>query len=164
MAAAFIPKGASAIRKRLRADLGTFHWSEDKDPERRMAMVKKIIELGIDIRATVARKVLPRDQEAGRARCFGSLVVDLAKVGGKKLTIDKRDTDAKNDRDTAQIQNFVDRGILLPEFEHGFKAAGGEPIIWIADAVAGAVQAQYTERNAEYVIALVEKLRLRDLP
>jgi hypothetical protein len=165
MAAVFIPKGAAALRQRLRADFGPeFHWSETTDPAYRLTFLSLLVELGIDLHAAVARNVLGKAQELGRARCFGALVTDLATVGGKQLTIDKRDTPDKNDRDTTQIQGFIKRGILPGDFKHAFEKPPAEPIIWIADAVAGAVQAQMTEKDSRYLEAIQGLLRLRILP
>ncbi len=166
MAAAFIPKGAAKLRKRLRDDFGPeFHWSEIADVDHRLSFLALLVELDIDLRAIVARNVLGRAQETtGRARCFGALITDLAAAGGRKLTIDKRETDDKNKRDTAQIDGFIQRAVLPSDFQHSFKKPPAEPIIWIADAVAGAVQSQVTHGDSQYIEAVVAQLRLRVLP
>ncbi len=165
MAAAFVPSGAGTLRQRLRDDFGPrFHWSEITDPAIRHKFLAKVVEHHVDVRAVVLRKVLGAASEAGRARCLGALLSDLAKAGGNKLTIDKRETGEKNALDTAQITSLIKREILPADFEHSFEKPPAEPIIWIADAVAGAVQAQFTSKDSQYIEAIQALLRLRELP
>jgi hypothetical protein len=165
LAAAFIPTRIGTVRHRLRTDFGPrFHWSENTDPAYRHKFLQLLVEFGIDLRAVVARNVQGRATELARARCFGALVADLAAIGGQKLTIDKRETTEKNDRDRRQIDGFIKRGILPKDFQYAFEKPPAEPIIWIADAVAGAVQAQFTAADPQYIEAVQTHLRLRILP
>jgi hypothetical protein len=164
MAGVFLPVEIPDLAERLDKDFARFHWSVNKNPTIRLALLKVIDELNLDVRATVTRHVIERYQERGRGQCFGALVVDFGRLGGKTLTIDKRDKDWKNLRDTTQIEHLVKDTILPADFRHSFKQPSAEPILRIADAVAGAVQAQFTQKDAQYVVALARQLRLRILP
>ena len=89
----------------------------------------------------VAYRITPaptRHQNEARDRCLNAMAADLG--GVTELLLESRD--AMNDvRDRRVIAGAVRRGLIAPGVEYGHRRPREEPLLWLADALAGAVLA-----------------------
>jgi len=107
-----------------------------------------------------------RRHEASRRQCVAGLLADLREADVRELIIDSRDSHKpRNDlRDRSQILATIQAGRLPPELAYHHVHAGDEPLLWLADALAGAGLA--AERGCrDYLDALpADRLVVRNTP
>lgn len=162
IAAALIPDAAC---ERVRARMlhlqakhapAKLHWTKRDNTERaELARAVAVLD-GLYIVA-VGAPVRPRRQERARAHCLSLLVCELYGFGVEHLFMEARDQ-ILNARDVATVQQAR---YALPKdarFRLDHLAGADEPLLWVADIVAGAVRAeklgdpQYRKTLGEKVI------------
>ena len=103
--------------------------------------------------------------EKARTLCVARLATELAGTGVKHMLFEGR-TALQNRRDVATIAELRSRRAIPDTFSVNFAGKGDDPMLWIADIVAGAVGASLTGTEVEPLDALgssVEVIRI-DLP
>lgn len=139
-AAVVVPTELDDARRVLRSLAGRatrFHWRTEREP-RRIAMLERLSELGISTYARWHSPTAPRRQERSRAACLAALAGDLARADVDQLVIEARE-EHLNRRDMATLVGAKVAGIIPDRFRYGFTRGGEEPLLWAADALAGAV-------------------------
>lgn len=135
--------------------IGKTHWTEMDASERKRAAVTVAALKGIHIVA-VGTPVPPRRQERARARCLEHLVPELSGCGVETLIMEAR-TPALNKRD---VQTVIGARYALPKgtrFAIEHTKGAQEPLLWVADVLAGAVRAG-REGNDTYRSILTERI------
>lgn len=132
-----------------------FHWHDERE-DRRLAMLRCLADLRLPVRAYV-RQGPVHGQHAGRARslCLISLLRDLRLRTVGHLVIESREP--HNDRRDARTILGAQQGRLASSsLAFHFARPSDEPLLWPADAVAGAVA---SSRAGDGALPYLELLR-----
>ncbi len=116
----------------------------------------------VEVHAYFKRAVQPPEQESTRSRLLSALLADAGRRACKRLIIDKRDAVYKNDFDAATIARSIDKGRVAEDFEHGFKWPSREPLLWVPDAVCGAIQAVLSDDDTRFHGEIAGRLVLHE--
>jgi hypothetical protein len=122
-----------------------FHWTDESDRRRRQ-IVARIVELGpmsIVVSHLDARR---KKTERFRRKTLESVYHELVAMDVFDLTLECRsDSQDKSDRaHIVALQNqSLDRRVRI-----GHRRGGDEPLLWIADAVLGAINSEYLGDSA----------------
>ena len=131
---------ADALRGTLPMDRRP-HWHIEDDATRaKLAAV--VGTLDIDARAYGCRFETSRRTEAARARAIGWFLVDLD-VPLDELVLDRRER-SQDRKDKRLLANVLPKRRPIT-YRHATTAA--EPLLWVADVVAGAVAATWLRRS-----------------
>ncbi len=149
-----------AARSMLLRGQHRFHWRDENDRRRRL-MIDRISELGVGCRAYVCRPVAVRREPRARALCLNGLLWDLWQDDVVELVIESRQ-EHNDRRDRRTIVGAQRAQRAHPDLSYRFAWPEVEPLLWLADAVAGAVSAAVGER-ADYTNALGALLAQKDV-
>ncbi|MFF0794187.1 hypothetical protein [Streptomyces spiralis] len=138
------------------------HWTEMGDPIKQQA-IEAVAGLGGVHVVAVGSPVPNRRQERARSKCLAALAVQLHGFGVGTLYMEAREAEL-NKRDVKTIQHA--RRYLLPKgtqfnIEHLYGST--EPLLWVADIVAGACRAEQLGRG-EYREALGDRVLDFEVP
>lgn len=132
------------------------HW-HDETPRTRLAVIKAIVELPA-LHLVVVRKVHPVEPtERRRRKCLTRLAYELA--GRRVLHIVAEARERKsNSRELQFVKQLRARGLVDRDLRMFHIQGSDEPILWAADAIAGAmVAARMGERRyLELLAGLVD--------
>jgi hypothetical protein len=128
-----------------------FHWHNESEAQR-LLMLQTIRALDLRVRAyQVAASA--RKLERARALCIERLVWDLVELDIDELTFETRQ--AHNDaRDRRTVIHAQKAGVAPGELHYGFERPEAEPLLWLADASAGAVTAALAGERGAYLEAI----------
>lgn len=163
LAAVVLPTERKAhVRRAARRALPagrTFHWTKER-PEVREAMLKVISDGASHLFAYGHRPVVRREHENTRGRLLNALVDDLEAIGVLELVLESRqDHNDAVDRQTIGSRDHPTASAL--DYRHD--GPRQEPLLWLADALSGAVMAQI-RKEGRYVDLLPEgRLTIRGL-
>jgi hypothetical protein len=143
------------VRRRVRRVMPSpnqrFHFHRET-PATKFGMLGLLGEVST---RTIAYRVTPvgtRRQAQARAQCLKALALDLD--GVTELLIESRESN--NDAvDRRLIAHAVRRGDVTPTMDYGHRRPADEPLLWLADALAGAVLAD-SRRRRRFLQALPE--------
>jgi hypothetical protein len=141
------PGVCDAVRDSLRSLVwkaaGRLHW-RDETPSRR----RKIAELigGQDLAhvVVVGAPIDHRRQERARAQCLERLLYELEQLGVSQVWLETRHF-ALNERDLKLVEALRGKRSVSSEIRVEFARPKDEPMLWVPDAVAGAVNAALSE-------------------
>ncbi len=116
------------------------HWYP-MDHQEKLDVTKRVADFDELQVVTVGSPVRPKRQERGRRLCLQRLVTELHGAGVDTLIAEARQDDLnKRDIDSVRYaRRLLPKGTRF-QIEHRFGA--DEPLLWIADVVAGAVRAR----------------------
>lgn len=143
--AAIIDEGAcEAARENLRSLLlpgqVKFHWTDERSPRQRK-IVACIVELGPMSVVVAHLDARQKKVERYRRKCLETLYLELIAMKVFDLTLESRS--AGQDRgDLAHLVALRTRG-LDPTLRIEHMRGGDEPLLWIADAVLGAINSDF---------------------
>ncbi|WP_211831649.1 MULTISPECIES: hypothetical protein [Streptomyces violaceusniger group] len=149
-AAVIEPQMLDAAREAMLAQRGRrttakAHWTEMDQRERKQA-AKTVARLGGVHVVAVGSPVPRRKQERARSKCLTQLVAQLHSFGVAQLFMEAREPQL-NQRDIRTVQSarfLLPKGISF-RIEHVF--GRDEPLLWVADVVAGACRAHQLGEN-----------------
>jgi hypothetical protein len=132
------------------------HWTDESETRRRK-IVEQIVKLG-PMNVVVTHLDAQRNKtERFRRKCLEHLYYELVAMGVSELTLECR-SDVQDARDRAHIVDLRGQGLASTlRIEH--MRGGDEPLLWIADAVLGAVNAAH-KGNPEHYEALKSTILL----
>lgn len=164
-AAVFIDERADDARHQLHKVLTgrqrRFHWN-DAGEKQRARMLGTIAALEPTVIA-YACAPLPTRQDRARALCVGSLVWDLEQIDIGHVIFESRQ-DHNDRKDANTIERARRAKQAAPQLTYAFSRPQAEPLLWVADALAGAISAQVAEANSAYIEQLpTEMLTLREI-
>ena len=145
MCAALIPENLCVgIREQLTPLLlpgqVKFHWTDESDRRKRL-IVTRIVELGpmnVIVSHLDARR---KKVERYRRKTLETMYHELVDMNVFDLTLECR-SDSQDKSDRAHIVGLQGQG-LDPRVRINHRRGGDEPLLWIADAVLGAINANY---------------------
>ncbi len=150
-----VDTAATMLKKLLLPRQDRFHWRNERDPERRLAMLDVITELGLGAFVSWDYPVGNKRQEPARGRCLTSLVTDLGREGVEEVVIEARETRQLDRQDALTISAAREAGLVPESLTYRFGRPKEEPLLWVADAIAGAVGEQLVGRTSRYHDVLV---------
>lgn len=156
-----LDRGRAELRKLLLPRQPYLHWNSEK-AVRRLAMLDRLSGFVAMALACSYYPVGARRQEPARAACLTALVGDLKAEGISELVIETRG-EVPDRRDRRTLLHARDVGIAADSltYRHGRKLE--EPLLWAADAIAGAVALHLTGEDSRYFERLQMSLFVRPL-
>jgi hypothetical protein len=124
-----------------------FHWSADRGSIVRKNVIQFILDHDVRSHVGVHYPTRAREQERARARLLTEVVLPaILDVGASEFWLELRAHD-QDSVDKLVVRNWLrDQRVRLPYAWH----PKAEPLLWIADAVAGAVADQRLERDTRW--------------
>jgi hypothetical protein len=114
-----------------------FHWHQESEPQR-LKMLEHLAGVATSAMAYACRPISLRQQERARALCLNRLLWDVRDIGVTELVFESRQQ-RNNQKDRRTIVHAVKSGIASPTLRYRFERPKEEPLLWLPDAVAGAV-------------------------
>jgi hypothetical protein len=127
-----------------------------------MALLGLLSAEAADLFAYVRRPVVRREHEAARSVLLAALLEDVGQTDSLDLVLESRQT--VNDlADRKVVAAAQLSGRISSELSYGHSGPREEPLLALADVLAGAVMAQ-VRGDAQYMAALpADRLRVRAL-
>lgn len=148
-------RARTMLTKLLLPGQDRFHWRNERDVQRRMAMLEVVTQLGVGAFVSWDYPVGSRRQEIARGRCLTSLLSDLGREGVDEVVIEARETRQLDRQDALTISAAREAGLVPESLTYRFGRPKEEPLLWVADAIAGAVGEQLVGRTNRYHDVLV---------
>lgn len=159
MAGGDLAELALQTRSMLPRHVPRFHWRNDSDAVREK-VISLVNQQAIGCRAYVVRRVAK--QERARALCLDRFLWDDKQAGDHELVFETRQE--RNDKqDRAKIIHAQQRRVASEALRYRFEYPQQEPLLWLADAVAGAVawtlagEGDYVALFARGMLTIVEQ-------
>lgn len=115
------------------------HWHDERDA-RRSEIVTHIATLDMAAIVVVGVPVIPAKQERARRKCMEVLLPRLGELGIDRVWLESR-TPALNRADTQMIRALRGKQVLPRDLRVETALPTQNPMLWIPDALAGAVNA-----------------------
>ena len=122
----------------------------DEGHVRRMAIVETVA--GLHLPAIVAAAVSPAEPRAferARRKCIERLAYEVPQRGVTALLLESRQENL-NKSDRTLLAAYHRSGLLAKSVMYGFRRPKDEPVLWVADAVAGAVSSALANVDERY--------------
>ncbi|MEV4264971.1 hypothetical protein [Kribbella sp. NPDC049584] len=158
------PSTCEDVREQLRAltvgRSGRLHWANESG-KRRDAIAALIA--GVDLAAVVVvgSPLLGSKQERARRCCLERLLHELGVFGVGDVWLESRST-APDRRDIRLVDSARRKGLVPSSLKVGFARPKEEPMLWLPDAVAGAVTAANLG-EPRWMLAIEEILTRHDV-
>jgi hypothetical protein len=137
------------------------HWHTE-DTERRRQIAEIISSFGLLHTVVVGAPVDRSKPERARRLCMERLYFELHGQGVTHVCVEARDQ-SLNRRDLRMIDALRGKGTIPKSFRVEFSRPSDEPMLWIPDAVAGAVGAARVGEDLYPSKLLAESLTVIDL-
>lgn len=154
------------IRDRLRSLLigknQRLHW-RDESSKRRRTIAATIAEYEIAHTVVIGTPLNEHKQERARRICMELLLMELDRCGVQQVWIESRKT-SQDARDLKMVDAVRSKSLISTELRLDFAQPTAEPMLWIPDAVAGALGAALKSDDAlprELLAAVVTTLPVR---
>jgi hypothetical protein len=141
-----------ALRGLLLPGQRRLHWRDER-PGRRAEIIEVVARLRPLVLVYAARPTRPRGSERSRSICITRLCWDLKELDIERLVIEERD-DPLNARDRRTIANARRTGHASGALAFEFRSPRHEPLLWLPDAVAGAVAMDLAGDGSHHVKVL----------
>jgi hypothetical protein len=128
----------AALVSSLRRGQRRFHWHDENAPGR-LAMAGLVASLALDAVVVTVTPVTTRDAERARRRCLRRLLWELDQRGVREVLFESRQR--RDAKDRAVLGHLHRSGWAGAELRYAFTPPQQEPLLWVADVVAGAVAA-----------------------
>lgn len=140
------------IRRQLRAALpgriSRFHWRVDSRALRARA-IRILADAPAASAVVVQHDVDRAGQERARQHAFWNLVFVARDLGADDLVIESRER-SQNDRDQMTMDVISKAGIVGPNFRYAFAPARDEPLLWLADTLAGMTGTRLVDGHGQW--------------
>ncbi|WP_372491874.1 hypothetical protein [Nocardiopsis dassonvillei] len=152
---------ARAIRRDLKLkEDRKLHWHKESHPRRRN-IVSRISDLEV-IHMVIVRNGRPGERsERRRRKCLEKLFCELESADVAKAVLEARER-KQNLSDVQMLQSMRSRRLLRTDFRIEHLPGPAEELLWVADAVAGAVTAKRCG-NSEFLDVLGSCLELHEI-
>lgn len=152
-ALAHVDETRAALRALPRDAPARFHWYAERHKDR-LTLLYALPELGVTSTVVYQTPSLARKQEQARARCLAVGLHELAAAGAVRLLLEHRQ-ERLSQRDERTIAAVRRDGSVSPAVPFAFARPGDEPLLWLPDAIAGAVGAELGEGDSTYAERLL---------
>jgi len=151
------PTTCADLRDRLRSltvgRIGRLHWAHESS-KRRDAITALIASVDLAAIVVVGTPMRGPKQERARRCCLERLLYELAQFGVDDVWMESRSA-VPDRRDIRLVDSARNKGLVPAELQVQFGRPKEEPMLWISDAVAGAVTAARLG-EARWLLALSE--------
>jgi hypothetical protein len=124
------------------------HWHAEADP-RKTKIAESIGALALPATVVVGMPLAKRKQERARAKCMEALLPELEAQGVTQVWLEAR-TSSLIRRDMCLVDALRSQRLITPAIRVDTALPGDEPMLWLPDAVAGAVSAS-RDGESEYL-------------
>ncbi|WP_158685468.1 hypothetical protein [Microbacterium halophytorum] len=127
----------NALRRSLPAGARKLHWT-NLDPARQGKVVSDLLGLSLMHFVAVRKTTIHETPERSRRACIEVLLYELSQVGVDRAVFESR---GKSDdvRDRKMLDALRNKRVVDRNFRIDHMPGPAEPLLWIADAVCGAV-------------------------
>jgi hypothetical protein len=154
------PERQELARKAMRAlcpsGAPRLHWVRNSAALRHQTVGAVVAET-VQVRAYLAHFDHERRQDDARRRCLVQLLLEHGGPPVSDIVLDRR-----SDHQDVRDHSFLMAQCVRFAFPHPPKIrtadSGNEPLLWLADAVAGAVAAHVVDGDSQYVRGLAHRL------
>lgn len=133
------------LRVMARRTRGRTHWNSEEEGDR-LRLSQLIGDLPLTNIVVAASRIDPRRQERARRKCMQQLLHRLASDDVSQVWFESRD-EIGNSRDLAMVANLRTTDALPSTLRIDHAKPLAEPLLWVPDAVAGAVAAAHDGRT-----------------
>lgn len=158
------PVEGAGLKEGLRVSIGSnrppFHWRNESATVRQKA-VGVLLEHGPDLIVVFHRGPPRANQERIRRKCVERLLWEGRDLLAG-LVIESRGSHG-DARDRRTIRQAQDRRLVSRALGYDFLRAAVEPLLWAADAIAGAVGSALENQDQTYA-ELVSQVTLHEVP
>ncbi|MFI5711038.1 hypothetical protein [Kribbella sp. NPDC051620] len=147
-----------ALRALREKRLVRLHWATES-PKRRDLIAHAISEFNISAVVALGTPVHRAKQERARRCCLECLLCELQVLGVTQAWFESR-TNADDQRDRSLVDSARRKGILSRGLSVDFARPLQEPMLWLPDAVAGAVTAAQLG-EPRWLLTLSESVEIR---
>jgi hypothetical protein len=149
---------ASVRRRVRRAAVGThFHWKDERD-DARLRMLRVAGDQAVRLIVLACRPTVRREHERARAQLLNDLLDELVSSGTLDLLLESRQ-EVNDLKDRKVIAAAVIAGRISADLNYAHSGPDQEPLLWLADALAGAGMAHI--RGDDHFLARLPGDRLR---
>ena len=148
-----VEEARGATRSLLLPRSRRFHWNaEDVSQRRRMlATLRASVR---NLRVYACRPMPRTKQERARALCLNRLLWDLRDYAVERLVLESRQE--RNDRKDRLTIVRAQKACRAPALDYAFAKPVAEPLVWLADAGAGAAATELCGDDRGYLDTLGE--------
>jgi hypothetical protein len=125
------------LRELLLKGARRLHWRDESAP-RRAKIASAIAGHDLVHVVVVGTPIDAKKQERARRQCLERLVFELGSLDVSRVWLESR-TQSLNDRDRRMFAALHAKHAMPAEFHIDFALPTEDPMLWVADAVAGAV-------------------------
>jgi hypothetical protein len=118
---------------------GRLHWV-DESSKRRDRIIAAVTALDVAAIVTIGSPMHRSKQERARRCCLERLFYELGLMSVADVQLESR-TATPDRRDLRLVDSARDKGLISRDLKVGFARPRDEPMLWLPDAVAGAVTA-----------------------
>lgn len=127
------------VRTLLVGKATRIHW-RDEQPERQRKIAALIAQQELLHTVVVGTPLDPKKQERGRRQCMERLLHELVAMGVSRVWLENR-TPSLNKKDIEMVAALRSKKMLPASVFVNLALPSEEPMLWIPDAIAGAVGA-----------------------
>jgi hypothetical protein len=137
------PAACDPVREMLRSlryrRQPRLHWHAEEDP-RKTKIAESIGALALPATVVIGMPLAKSKQERARAKCMQTLLPELEAQGVTQVWLEAR-TPSLIRRDMRLVDALRSQRLITPAIRVDTALPGDEPMLWLPDAVAGAVSA-----------------------
>lgn len=128
-----------ALRSLLQGEQRRLHWRDETGP-RRTKIAAAISAIDTAAVVVVGVPMAKRQQERARRICMETLLPTLEQLGVSRVFLEAR-TQSLIRKDHQHVASLAGKKLITPAIRVGTARPLEEPMLWVPDAVAGAVGA-----------------------
>jgi hypothetical protein len=138
----------AALRDLLYRRQRRLHW-RDENELRRASLISAVTEMRPSGVVVIGAGMEPGRQERARRKCAERLLWEVTRRGVHAVVFERRH-DELDARDRVMASALIRRRVLPAGLRASWTAAINEPLLWLADIVAGAAAAAGTDRGKHW--------------
>ena len=159
------PEAEAEMRKAMlalrTARGGKLHWN-DSDDARQAAIIQTVRRIPAEHLVVVRSCHRGERDERRRRLCLQRLCLELDALGVETVTLESRGR-ADDRRDLKALQTFRAQRVVSSTLRMYHQPGPAEPLLWVPDAVCGAVVASRTARTPDHLAAISSSCTFYDI-
>lgn len=152
----------AALRDLVPEGRDRLHWRDESEPLR-AKVAATVASCDMTNLVVVGVEMTPKRQERARRQCLTHLLHVLADLGVTQVLLESR-TRSLNDKDRHLVEQLRGQRLLPRTLRVDIELPNREPMLWVPDAVAGAVAAARKQGPREHRDTLGSLVEEIDLP
>lgn len=150
------------LRALVRSPRRRLHW-KDEERRDRLRIAESLATLDLAHIVAIASPLDPKKPERARRKCLERLLLQLSEDGVGEVWLESRGP-IQDQRDRTMVAAMRSAGIGLRRLHVEFALPRDEPMLWVPDAVAGAVAAARKGTDMRFRRALGSGVVELDIP